>query len=50
MKNNNFPTFQELLAYIMVYLLINIFYREVLVRRSECTEEEGSCREVSGWW
>ena len=39
--------FQELLAYIVVYLIINIFYRELLVRNSECQDEEGSCREVS---
>ena len=37
---------QELLAYIVVYLLINILYRELLVKRSECGEEEASCREV----
>ena len=37
---------QELLAYIVVYLLINILYRELLVKRSECGEEEATCREV----
>ena len=29
---------QELLAYVMIYLIINIFYREFLVKKSECHE------------
>ena len=38
---------QELLAYIVAYLIINIIYRELLVRRSECQEEtDGNCRQV----
>ena len=38
---------QELLAYIVAYLIINIIYRELLVKRSECQEEtDGNCRQV----
>jgi len=37
--------YKELLFYISLYMLINIFYREILVKYSECTEEEGNnCR------
>ena len=49
---NNFKftissTIQELLAYIVAYLIINIVYRELLVKRSECQEEaDGNCRQV----
>ena len=35
--------YKELLAYISVYLLINMFYRVVLVRNSECDEEIENC-------
>ena len=38
--------YKELLAYISLYLIINMFYRVVLVRNSECDEEMESCR----WW
>ena len=38
---------QELLAYIVAYLIINIIYRELLVKRSECQEDaDGNCRQV----
>ena len=41
-------TCQELLAYIVAYFIINIIYRELLVRRSECQEEtDGNCRQVT---
>ena len=40
--------FQELLAYVVIYLLINIIYREVLVKKSECEiNETNGCREVN---
>ena len=32
----------------MAYFIINIIYRELLVRRSECQEEtDGNCRQVT---
>jgi hypothetical protein len=33
-----FSLMQELLAYVMIYLIINIFYREFLVKNSECQD------------
>jgi len=38
--------YKELLAYVVIYLLINIIYREVLVKKSECEiNETNGCRE-----
>jgi len=39
--------YKELLAYISLYMLVNLTYRELLVRRSECSEEDGTghCRQ-----
>ena len=40
---------QELLAYISLYMVVNLIYRELLVRKSECSVDDdalGYCREV----
>jgi hypothetical protein len=40
---------QELLAYISLYFVVNLIYRELLVRKSECSEDDvlSYCTEVS---
>jgi len=39
--------YKELLAYISLYMVVNLIYRELLVRNSECDEGDvaGSCRQ-----
>ena len=40
---------QELLAYISLYMVVNLIYRELLVRKSECSvddDAQGYYREV----
>ena len=39
-------TIQELLAFISLYMLVNLIYRELLVRKSECSDEVDNCRQV----
>ena len=38
--------FQELLAFISLYMVVNLIYRELLVRKSECSDEDDICRQV----
>ena len=38
--------FQELLAYILIYLLVNLIYRKVLIPNSQCNIRDNICEEV----
>ena len=38
---------QELLAYLLIYLLVNVIYRKVLIPNSQCEIRDSSCKEVS---
>jgi len=37
--------YKELLAYISLYMLVNLIYRELLVRKSECSDDVDNCRQ-----
>jgi hypothetical protein len=45
-----FVSLQELLAYIGLYFVINLIYREVLVKNSECEQclKVGICSSLQG--
>ena len=38
--------FKELLAYLLIYLLVNVIYRKVLIPNSQCEIRDSSCKEV----
>jgi hypothetical protein len=47
--------YKELLFYISLYFMINVFYREILVKYSECTqnskgEDDSSCTSAQLKW
>jgi len=37
--------YKELLAYIMLYIMVNLVYREVLVKNTECSNWEEHCKQ-----
>jgi len=37
--------YKELLAFISLYMVVNLIYRELLVRKSECSDNDDICRQ-----